>query len=301
MVGMNSDESGAASKSPGLLKDIVRWIVPYNLYVALVRAFGRKPVLVEPTYPAELLPNAELRDRHKGERCFIVANGPSALSQDLTRLRGETVFSVSNGYLHRGYEVMRPRYHCVPQLTYGTVTEQDALAWFTEMHAHIGGAELFLSLTEEPLVRTHGLFAGRTIRYLALQESFDQLRERSIPDLCKLVPGVQSVPVMALMIAMYMGFREIFLLGVDHDHFRTGEYRYAFEPKAVKGKDLSVGADGKVITSLYDDFQAMAKLWREYRVLREIAAENGVRIVNASAGGALDEFPRVKLEDVLGP
>src|SRR5690349_18044970 len=129
---------------PGLLKQIARWIVPYTLYVALARAFGRKRDVAPPSARPVLRANAGVRDRHRGERCFIVANGPSVLNQDLARLRGETVFCVSNGYLHRGYDIMRPRYHVLPQLTYGKVTEPDALAWFAEMHAHIGAAELFL-------------------------------------------------------------------------------------------------------------------------------------------------------------
>lgn len=60
--------------------------------------------------PREVLAaNGRLRNRHAGQRHFIVGNGPSVKQIDLCRLRGETVFSVSNGYLHEGYAAMAPR------------------------------------------------------------------------------------------------------------------------------------------------------------------------------------------------
>jgi hypothetical protein len=98
---------------------------------------------------------------------------------------------------------------------------------------------------------------------------------------------------------MYLGCEDIYLLGTDHDHFKTRTYRYFYEPTVLAGKDLSVDRDGKVLTNLYDDFHELAFLWRQYRALGRIAQANRVRIWNATAGGELDEFPRVRFEDVL--
>jgi hypothetical protein len=111
---------------------------------------------------------------------------------------------------------------------------------------------------------------------------------------------VESVPVMTLMIALYMGFKEIVLLGIDHDHFKTGHYVYAFDPQVQKGKDVTVKDSGEVAISRHDDFQSLARLWRQYRVLREIAQANGVSILNASPSSELDEFARARLDDLLG-
>src|SRR4051794_826279 len=62
--------------------------------------------------------NIELRDLHKGQRCFILCNGPSVKRQDIAGLRNEHVFSVSSGYHHPDYSIISPVYHFVPQLTY---------------------------------------------------------------------------------------------------------------------------------------------------------------------------------------
>ncbi len=274
------------------------WLLPQGLHVM------RHRILLKAATP-NLLPrnvltaNAVLKNRHQGHRCFIVGNGPSVRQIDLSRLQGETVFSVSNGYLHEGYATMAPAYHCVPQITYGKMTEEDVLAWFQEMHRSIGDAELFLNESEFSLVKKHGLFSGRRVHYLALRESFDEIKNRHIIDISRPVPRVESVPVMVLMIALYMGFEEIILLGIDHDHFKTGRYVYAFDPQAQKGKDFAVNSNGEVAISRYDDFQSLARLWRQYRVIREIAWNNERAIFNANPSSELDEFPHKALPYLL--
>lgn len=291
-----------------LLRRVGPWFIPHKFYVALQRRFAVAPAdMPEPGsgngngYVESVLisANSVLLDSHAGERCFVLCNGPSVLRQDLALLEGETVLSVSSGYHHPLIGKIRPKYHCLPQITYGLFTEDDAVRWFREMHNGIADAELFLNCTEEPLVRRHGLFPGRIVRYVWLSEDMDQVSGQEIPDLSRAIPRVQSVSIMCLMIAMYMGFRTIYLLGVDHDQFKTGEYKYFYSPTVLNGKDSDVAADGRVRTPRYDEFQALARLWRQYRRMRQVAAANGVEIFNATAGGELDEFPRVDLAELF--
>ncbi len=278
------------------VKQIIKyatWVLPHFLFVWRAKQLTPKsaPELVSKEVLAK---NIKLKNRHQGERCFILANGPSVKEMDLTKLKGETVFSVSNGYLHAGYSELAPLYHCVPQITYGRMTEDFVTRWFHEIDEKIGEAELFLNETEAELVEKQGLFPGRKLHYVALRENFDDWTSREIIDLSQPIPRVSSVPVMTLMIAMHMGFKEIVLLGADHNQLFTGDYVYAFELGIQKGIDYSVNPDGSIATPLYDDLQGLARLWRQYRVIKEIAEKAEVHVVNASPTSALDEFPRVE-------
>ena len=246
--------------------------------------------------------NADLRNRHAGARCFILCNGPSVKRQNVRLLKGEHVISVSNGYHHADYAEFAPAYHCVPQLTYGLLTRADAIVWFREMHEKLGKAILFLNYTEEPLVREEGLFPGRDVRYVAMDGSFADHPALAMPDIAQTIPAVQSVPLMALMVAMYMGLGPIYLLGTDHDHFRTGEYKYFFEPTVLKGKDSTVDEQGRIRAGgWFDELTGLARLWGQYRSIKEIAVQNGVQIINATAGGELDEFPRADFDSLFSP
>lgn len=305
MAGLTSRSSGDLRRSrvKSLLKRMAGWILPYELFVHLdgwhkqrrEKRWGWKTGNIRRL----TAPNSSLKAIHRGQRCFILCNGPTVRRQNLLPLAGEIVISVSNGYHHPDFQKFKPRYHCVPQVTYGQLTEADVVRWFTEMHDNLGHAEIFLSTTEEPLVRRHGLFKGRKIHYIFLHGALEHRARNTVPDIAGPTPHVQSVAIMAIMCALYMGFEDIFLLGTEHDHFKTGTYRYFYEPTVLKGKDISTNPDGSVRQYNFDMFQELVRLWGQYRTLREIAAADGVRIWNATAGGELDEFPRVRLEDVV--
>ncbi|MBY3596245.1 hypothetical protein [Rhizobium bangladeshense] len=265
-------------------------LLPYGVHELKRRLNNRHKFSAD--VAKSLAENRQLAGLHAGQRCFILGNGPSVKGLDLSRLQGENVITVSNGYLHSDFDKFQSRYHCLPQITYGLMTPEDVIRWFNEMHSHLGGQQLFLSSTEAELVRKHNLFAGRTVRYLVLGESFDERTSEDIVDISQPVPRVESVPVMALMIAMYLGFNEIILLGVDHDRFLSSTYQYAFDLKVQKGKDFTVTADGVLTRGRHDEFQQLARLWRQYRAISNIAKANGIRIFNSTPGGALDEFER---------
>lgn len=250
------------------------------------------------THRALLRRNGHFRGRHSGERCFILCNGPSVLAQDLLPLRHETVMSVSSGYLHTDFQRIRPQYHLVPSITYGRMSEDDTVRWFTEMHDKLGDAQLFLASSEYPLVKRHSLFANRSVSYICQARPFFPY-EKAIIDICGAVPKVASVPIMCLIVALYMGFRDMYLLGTDHDSFATRQYKYSFEPTVLRGKDFAVDTEGKIRVPLYEELKANLLLWQQYRHVKRIAAANGRNIYNATAGGMLDEFPRIALEDVL--
>lgn len=243
-------------------------------------------------------PNVALKDRHRGQRCFILANGPSVKEQDLLPLNGELVISVSNGYHHPHFSKIAPAYHCVPQLTYTHLfTEELALAWFQEMHGKIGDAHLVLSDQEASLIRNNDLFPGRTPSYLCMGGDAGNMRRHL--DLTKVVPQVATVPAMAMMLALYMGVSEIYLLGIDHDWFVKKEYKYFYEPTVLKGKDFGTAPDGTIQGGLLDELPYIAAVWRQYRAIRLFAEEAGVAIFNATHGGLMDEFPRVRFTDVV--
>jgi hypothetical protein len=234
--------------------------------------------------------NKDLSNRHAGERCFILCTGPSVKEQNLSRLAGELVISVSNAYLHEDFALYRPKYHCVPQITYGLMTPRDVIGWFEDMHRRIGDAEMVLANAERELVAEHRLFLGRTVHYLNMRG--DPCEAASV-DLTGEVLSPQSVSIMASMLALYMGCKEIYLLGTDHDQFLTGKYTYFYDKSPVSGKDYTVRPDGAVSSNRHDELQALARLWRQYRWLRLVAEQMGATIYNASRGGALDEFDRI--------
>src|SRR5689334_6790467 len=247
---------------------LVKCMLPHGLVALPGILRARSARTAERAVLAKLSTNGILRGRHAGRRCFILCTGPSVRTQNLRRLAGELVIGVSSAYLHPDYGSFRPAYHCVPHMTFGIFTERDAVRWLRDMDEHIGQAELILSDEQRDLVEAHHLMAGRSVHYLSLQGDVPTPKSGSIPDLTRPVPRPQSVPIMALMVALYMGCREIYLLGTDHDHFLTGTFSHFYDKAITSGTDPSVDQADRVLSDRYEQFHELSALWRQYRWLK---------------------------------
>ena len=274
------------------------WVLPPRVFEVLTTFNPRKLATMSANRSA-VASNRALHDRHAGERCFIVGNGPSLREQDLRPLANELVITVSNGFLHEDFDVIAPRYHCVPEISRASLSEDRAAEWLRRMDDRLSTASIVLDVQEHDLVKREEIFTKRESFFLPLVlNRFSHSREQ-IYDLSRPAPRVQSVPVMAIMLAMYMGCESIYLLGCDHDWFVTGKYLYFFDRRNIDWKDSFVAEDGTIEATLDEQLPSVVRLWDQYKALRRIAEANEVRIFNATAGGALDLFPRLSLEATL--
>lgn len=242
--------------------------------------------------------NRKFKNMYTGQRCFILANGPSILKEDLTLLKDEITFGVSNFYKHPLYSIIKPHYHCVPNLALHEQTEEDIVKWFNEMHRETLNAHVFLGYRQKSIVQKHKLFPGRKLNYL-LTESMRIADGKRVRDLSGNMLNPESVPIMAILIALYMGFSQIYLLGVDHDYLRSGQYRYFFDRKEMALKDPCVSPEGKLLFTRINKFVYSLKLWKQYILTAKVAEEKGAQIINLSRESYLDVFPFDDLTNVL--
>jgi hypothetical protein len=140
------------------------------------------------------------KDIHKGERCFILGNGPSLAKMDISQLQGEITFGLNRIYLLFEKMPFRPSYYvCVNEL----VLEQYS--------NEISDLEMpkFLNWN-----RRH-LFDGSNKDNNFLRLSLGLVDYFGTNPLKALSSG-GTVTYVALQLAFFMGFSEVVLLGVDH-------------------------------------------------------------------------------------
>jgi len=271
--------------------NIIKYSLPFGihlLYNKYKEIYFFKPTKEEKKI---LKINAKFKDIHKGERCFIVCSGPSINKQNLLPLKNEKTFFVSSGFLHPNYNEIKPLYFCLPPSN--DLLNQDRYNRFRKMEETSNKTNFFFSISDKKYLYDNDLFLKDKVNYIYFDMQMDNKR-KEIYDLTKQIPSVQSVPIMCLMIAMYMGFKEIFLLGTEHDSFK-GEYRHFYENTEMT-EDCVVN---NKISSLYLELKSCVSLWEQYMHLKRIAENNNIKIFNATEGGALDVFPRVKFESLF--
>lgn len=283
---------------------VLFWTVPHGIFlhgVSQLRKYQQKKKLAE-KIPSLENRNERFKDCHKGERCFILATGPSINQQDLTPLKDEICISVNNFYVHKDYKIIQPMYHCIPDVVgwhKKYVNKEYAIKWFQEMEEKTGQTVLFLGYDDKRWIDHYGLFRNRKVYYLHCGSSMEGL-EYTDMDLTRIVPGFTSVSVLALEIAIYMGCKDIYLLGCDHDWILTPDTLIHFYEEHEHILTTRPGFKYRFKENGVEDIlHYCSKLWAEYKALRCYTEAKGLNIYNATKGGLLDVFPRVCYESLF--
>jgi len=246
-----------------------------------------------------------MKDIHKGKRCFILGSGPSIKKENLKVLKNEVVFALNNFYVHEDFkEIMEEgvaKYHMLAPI-HRPQKESEWRAWFDDMEKNMPKNVVMLcglngyKENTKYLFSKYRLFEGHDAYWYFASRSFDgnEFKRKGV-DLERNVYSGESVSIYALICALYMGFDEIYLLGMDHDYFlydKESEMRM-YSSAAHQNNEFERTFGDR----FYDEeFNRQYKIFIKYRELQMIA---GDRIFNASSGGVLRTFPRVKFKDLF--
>lgn len=269
-----------------------------------------------PRFSAKVLPPEPIsdlsafKDRHRNERCFILGNGPSLNETDLSLLKGETVFACNAAFLLFDRIDWRPDYYaCVDSrvlpdraadIQAMLEAHPDMVAFFpAELQSHGGASTRAATRTLIPEVEGRYFF-NETVGDLS-QLPWSQFS----PDANTHVVQPHTVAISMLQLAAYMGFSEIYLVGCDtrytvpDDVEREGSGN-ARDPRLKSTSDDPNHFDTSYFGAGRDWHQPNVDLMTEhYRVARTALEALGVRVKNATVGGDLEVFDRIRLEEVF--
>lgn len=212
--------------------------------------------------------------KHNGDSCFIVATGPSLRASDLDVLNNNGVICFSVNSIYRVYSETnwRPDYY--------VVDDYRAIANVSDMIGNIAKKAAFVGDSCETFTtHEHGddiymFHKHYEYAYDTLPKFSDDFAQRSYTGL--------TVTYTCLQLAVYMGFRNIYLLGVDCNYVNGSRQNYFFNSSEADHMDHN---DGGMILA--------------YRAAMKYADENGVKIYNATRGGMLEVFERVSFDSLF--
>lgn len=278
-----------------VIKDFVRnWVLPPRIFLELRRNAHRARKF---SFENQKLfeKNKALKNRHKGkgERCFILGGGPSIKDQDLKKLKGEHVVSVTQTFVHPDFHIFRPQYHVWPALIANCPWPEgrsQSVALMRESEQKTFDAELFFHVSDKRAIEENGLFKNRKI-YWNEYCPWDESERIHDIDLAA-IPDIWSVSEYALSVAIYLGFEEIYLIGLDHDWYNGVSVHFYDE------KDNIFQAPGffSYVDSEYQ-MRRHAYIFRKYKALRTLHKK--IYNANANLGTYVDVFPKVEFDSLF--
>ncbi len=226
---------------------------------------------------------AALQNKHKGERCFIIATGPSLRVEDLDRLQKEVCFGCNKIFLAFDRTNWRPRYYTVLDVLVAEINAQAIRA--------LRVTKIFPTCVKEYFPD------DKDIIWTNSSGSETQFSE----DLFHQVVGGYTVIYPQMQMAFFMGFSEVALLGLDFSFQKspsTGEFCPHGEVLKSEGEinhfDPRYRPVGEKWTTPRLDLQ-----YGYFKIAKERFERAGRRIINASRQTALDVFERVSFDDIV--
>ena len=227
-------------------------------------------------------------DKYAGRRCFIVANGPSLRSEDLTLLhdKGEITFAMNRIYKVFEQTSWRPTFYiCEDELIAGGQQKEiDA----------IEAKEKFIPIE---IKWWHNVDIKDACYFHINYHDEERYPYSFSSDCAHQVDCRGTVTFTCMEFAAYMGFSEISLLGVDHN------YRVTID---INGNVVTDPNQKDYFTENYDSdikdqvVHDMGNNTRAYMDAQKYVTETGrTKIFNATRGGKLEVFPRIDFDSLF--
>ena len=226
-------------------------------------------------------------NKYLNQSCFVVGNGPSLSGVDLDELQKRKIITFAANKIYNIFDdtSWRPTFVSIDDDGYSKnqevlshLAEAGQKMTFTDSHY---GSRLDIMKPKLCLVKT------RWSRKYLKNPHFSL-------DVSKEIYSIATVTYFNFQLAYYMGFRKIYLLGVDNKYklelqadgtVKENEGRSYFNENAEEGTQNIIVDTSETITA--------------YEFALKTARQNGFEIVNLSRGGYLKIFPNEDFDEVM--
>jgi len=217
------------------------------------------------------------QNKHIGESCYVIGNGPSLKRMDLSPLRNKTTFGLNKIYL------------LFDKLGFDTSYLVAANAYVLQQ-----AASEFAGLTMPQFL----MMWGR--EFIKKQKNVIFLRENTkvafSDDPTEGVSVDCTVTHMALQLAYYMGFKTVVLIGVDHNFVSQGDPHVTVTLPGEDPNHFDPNYFGFGIPWQLPDLEGSE---RAYRNSKKIFEDDGRLILDATVEGKLQVFQKIDYSESL--
>ncbi len=246
-----------------------------NTYDAVRRVPQLPAAYLHPWRRESIRRLAALKNIHKGQRAFIIGNGPSLKQTDLTKLKNEFTFGMNCIYL------------LFPELGFSST-------YFCSIN------DLVIEQFNDDILALPmpKFLAWRSHRHFNPQLPINQLPTfvyttytgpRFAHDVRGRVWEGATVTNLALQLAFHMGFEKVILIGVDHNFTSKGEANKIVISQGDDPNHVSPNYFGKGIRWQLPDLDTSEI---GYALARDAYQKAGREVLDATVGGKLTIFPK---------
>lgn len=231
------------------------------------------------------------KNLYSGKRCFVIGNGPSLTGQDLDKLCNEITFAANRIYYMFDKTKWRPNFYCVQDTAVAKDMDEDLLicssaaeATFIRMKSYKGIKKIYNRIKNVILIP---IYISTSVKNTQFSDKAD-----------KYIYDGWTVTYMSIQMAAYMGFSEIYLLGVDFNYPLLRDIKgnvYKID-RTIAAHFYETARDNK---NRIDTMHTERNL-AYYTIADQYGKNSGkFRIYNSTRGGKLEVFERVDFDSLF--
>lgn len=255
--------------------------------------------------------NNRFKNTHSGERCFILGNGPSLKNVDLSLLADEFVFTVNNFAFVDGFEKVKTNVHLWMDMAYFNARNDVKLEKEKLMLSYTKIATqnpiCFVDIAGLPFIKQNKLDEILQFNYLYQGISHIASNNPLYIDISKPITGFHNVVHYAIVIAIFMGFKKIYLLGCDATGIletvrfilnlpSLDDHAYS-DPEEVSKRNQQAVDNIGITTLFFGHYCIFLGYDKLYYICKNLL---NVDLINCSSQTLITSIPRKNLSDVLG-
>lgn len=278
------------------------------------------------------IPNFKLKNIHEGEKCYILGNGSSLNDFDFALIKDEIVFGCNFLPYHKDFKKLALNYyfevdnirnlyrldkHSIPFKTiiknksefkpylnknkYLFKYSVNPDIYFRELERRLSeSTHVFLNTSAHKFLKSKSLFNEHKLYFINGKGSI-LTNKKQVNDISKRVTFLDGSLFTMIATAIYMGFKEIILIGTDYALYPQLQYHFYDSPifdKSISKEDfesclsdLCKAYDLELLSILETDthyrpkFISKDKVNVRHKIINNFAKENDVKIFNIVSEG----------------
>ena len=245
-------------------------------------------------FPKKILKkNKILKDKAKGKVGFLLATGPSINKLDLTKLKKYDCFSLSSFFFHKDLSTINPKYHFLAPYHEPLIIE-DWINWINLADKSLPkNTKIVLSIKDQKRVKDLNLLKNREIIYLY----FSKFIEVNKLDITGPLPDMQTHPLMVLPFMIYMGYKEIYLLGCDANNLKN--YGNKIENFYDQNLEVKKGSNFPWSFGIIKELENNLSVFNQFKKYKELGDKLNIKIINLSEVSWLDFFEKENYKNLF--
>lgn len=228
----------------------------------------------------------QYREKYKGKKCFVLGTGPSLLHSDLDRMAQKGILCFAANKIFKAFDETewRPDFYCA--------TDKRILNHYQDRIRELELPNMFISYRmDKSLEDTMKYLRTKpNVQLFSLVDSMDDDAIEFSDNPAEYIIEGRTVIYAMLQLAVYMGFSDIYIAGVDFNYNdKTGYDQFGNDHFCKnyieKGEEVMISPQEYCLNA--------------FKRAKQYAEEKGIHIYNATRGGKLEVFQRVDIDEIL--